>query len=64
MAEQERKGAATFKGNPLTLIGSELKAGDKAPNFQLLANDLSPVTLESFKGKTKLVSVVDRKSVV
>ena len=58
MAEQERKGAATFKGNPLTLVGPELKKGDKAPNFQLLANDLSVVTLESFKGKTKLISVV------
>ena len=58
MSEQERKGAATFKGNPLTLIGPELKRGDKAPGFQLLANDLSPVTLESFKGKTKLISVV------
>ena len=58
MADLERKGAVTFKGNPLTLIGPELKKGDKAPNFQLLANDLSPVTLESFKGKTKLISVV------
>lgn len=58
MAEQENKGRATFKGNPLTLIGPELKKGDKAPNFQLLANDLSVVTLENFKGKTKLISVV------
>ena len=58
MSEQERKGAVTFKGNPLTLMGPELKAGDKAPHFQLLANDLSPVTLENFKGKTKLISVV------
>ena len=58
MAEQERRGAATFKGNPLTLIGPELKKGDKAPNFQLLASDLSTVSLETFKGKTKLISVV------
>lgn len=58
MAEQERKGAVTFKGNPLTLIGNEIKKGDKAPNFQLLAGDLSPVSLETFKGKTKLISVV------
>lgn len=58
MADQERKGAVTFKGNPLTLIGPELKKGDKAPNFELLANDLSAVTLESFKEKTKLISVV------
>ena len=58
MSEQERRGAATFKGNPLTLIGPELKKGDEAPNFQLLANDLSVVTLQQFKGKTKLLSVV------
>lgn len=58
MAEQERKDRVTFKGNPLTLIGQELKKGDKAPNFQLLANDLSAVSLETFKGKTKLISVV------
>ena len=55
---KERKGAVTFKGNPLTAIGSELKVGDKAPDFKLLANDLSEVTLASFKGKTKLISVV------
>lgn len=58
MSEQERRGAATFKGNPLTLMGPELKIGDTAPNFQLLANDLSVVTLQQFKGKTKLLSVV------
>ncbi len=58
MADEERKDRVTFKGNPLTLLGSELKQGDKAPNFQLLANDLSLVTLESFKGKTRLISVV------
>lgn len=58
MADQERKGAITFKGNPLTAIGPELKAGDKAPDFQLLANDLSAVSLANFKGKTKLISVV------
>ena len=58
MAEQERKGAVTFKGNPLTLIGPELKAGDKAPDFRLLAGDLSEVTFANSKGKTRLVSVV------
>ncbi len=55
---QERKGAVTFKGNPLTLIGPELKAGDKAPEFQVLAGDLSAVTLASSAGKTRLISVV------
>ena len=55
---QERKGAITFKGNPMTLIGPELKVGAKAPDFQVLAGDLSTVTLQSFKGKAKLISVV------
>ena len=54
----ERKGAVTFKGNPLTLVGTELKAGDKAPDFQLLANDLSIVNLASSKGKIRLFNVV------
>ena len=55
---QERKGVVTFKGNPLTLLGSEVKVGSKAPDFQLLAGDLSAVNLQNFKGKTKLISVV------
>lgn len=57
MAE-ERKGAATFQGSPLTLIGPELKAGDKAPDFKLMGTDLKPVTLANSKGKIRLVSVV------
>jgi len=55
---QERKGVATFKGNPLTLIGPELKAGDTAPDFKVVDAGLKPVTLESSKGKTRLISVV------
>ena len=55
---QERTGVITFKGNPLTLIGPELKAGDKAPDFQVLAGDLSAVTLANSAGKTRLISVV------
>ncbi len=48
----------TFKGNPVTLLGNEVKVGDKAPNFSVLANDLSPVTLESTKGQVRLISAV------
>lgn len=48
----------TFKGNPVTLLGQEVKVGDKAPNFTVLANDLSPVTLENSKGSVRLISVV------
>ena len=55
---QEKPNAVTFKGNPLTLIGPDIKIGDKAPNFQVIARDLSPVTLDSSKGKVRLISVV------
>jgi thiol peroxidase len=54
---QERPGVITFKGGPLTLIGPELKKGDPAPNFKLLNNSLQEVTLDSFKGKTLILSV-------
>jgi thiol peroxidase len=53
----ERKGVITFKGGPLTLIGPELKVGDKAPHFKLLNNGLGEVTLDQFKGKTLIISV-------
>ena len=55
---QEKPNAVTFKGNPLTLIGPDIRVGDKAPNFQVIAKDLSPVTLDSSKGKVRLISVV------
>ncbi len=55
---QERAGAATFKGNPLTLIGPELKAGDRAPDFKLNKNFLEEVSLADYAGKVKLISVV------
>lgn len=48
----------TFKNNPVTLLGNEVKVGDKAPEFTVLANDLSPVTLQTDAGKVRLFSVV------
>ena len=54
----ERKNIVTMKGNPLTLVGPELKAGDMAPDFTVLANDLSPVTLADGAGKVRIISVV------
>jgi len=56
--EKERSGFVTFKGNPLTLLGPELKVGDKAPDFQVVDNAMQPATLESFKGKVKIISAV------
>ncbi len=55
---QERTGVITMKGNPLTLTGAEVKPGQKAPDFTVVGNDLSPVTLSSFLGKTVVISSV------
>ena len=57
MAE-ERKGAVTMRGNPLTLVGPELKTGQKAPEFHAVGKGLAPVGLDQFKGKVKVISVI------
>ena len=54
----ERKGIVTMQGNPLTLLGKELKTGDRAPDFTVLSNDLSPVGLSAYQGKTLIISSV------
>lgn len=48
----------TFKGQPLTLTGRELKAGDSAPDAELTANDWSTVKLSDYAGKVHLLNVV------
>src|SRR3970040_840292 len=57
-AMQERKGVITFKRNPVTLLGPEVKAGDKAPDFRVVDTGLAQVTLADFKGKVKIISAV------
>ena len=54
----ERAGIITMKGNPLTLVGKELKVGDIAPDFEVLDNDLAPVKFSSFRGKICVISSV------
>ena len=60
MAEElkERPGATTMRGNPLTLLGPELKAGDKAPDFNAVNNGLQPVTLADTGKAVRIFSVV------
>ncbi|HIJ59905.1 MAG TPA: thiol peroxidase [Nitrospirae bacterium] len=53
----ERKEVITIKGNPLTLVGNEVKVGDKAPDFKVLDGALNEVKLSDFKGKIKVISV-------
>ena len=57
MAE-ERKGAVTLRGNPLTLGGSEIRVGQDAPDFTALDNNLQPVRLSDAKGKVVILSSV------
>lgn len=54
----ERAGVITIHGNPLTLVGPELKPGDKAPDFTVLDNALQPVTLAAAKGKVAVLVTV------
>ena len=54
----ERAGKITMKGNPLTLMGQELKVGDMAPDVVLANNDLAPVSLSSYQGKVCIISSV------
>jgi thiol peroxidase len=57
-AVPERSGLVAFKGNPMTLLGTEVKVGDKAPDFKVVDNAMQPATLDSFRGKIKIVSSV------
>lgn len=54
----ERAGIITFKGNPMTLLGPALKVGDKAPDFNVVDTTLAPVSLNSSKGKIRIISAV------
>ena len=54
----ERLGQITAQGNPLTLLGDEVKVGDAAPDFSATANDMTQVEFSSFRGKTVIISAV------
>ena len=54
----ERAGATTLKGNPMTLVGPELKPGDKAPEFSMVDGSLKPVTLADTGSSVRIFSVV------
>jgi thiol peroxidase len=47
-----------FKGHPLALSGTEVKAGDKAPDFSLVTNDLAEVSLKDYAGKVLILCSV------
>jgi thiol peroxidase len=55
-----RSGAVTFKGNPMTLVGDEVKAGQQAPDFHVhyFEGGLKTISLADLKGKPSIISVV------
>lgn len=55
-----RSAAITFKGTPMTLLGSELKPGDAAPQFKLhfFEGGLKTLTNQDLAGKPTIVSIV------
>ena len=55
---QEREGAATFLGNPLTLEGSEIKVGDRVPDCTVLKPDLSPFSMSEGTDDLTLIASV------
>jgi thiol peroxidase len=55
---EKRAKAVTFKGNPLTLVGPQLKPGDKAPDFSCINSGLEEVTLAKTPARARLFSVV------
>ncbi len=55
---EERKAVVTMRGNPVTLVGPEIKPGQKAPSFSAVGANLASVSLDHFKGKVKIISAV------
>jgi len=45
----------TLRGNPVSLVGNEVKVGETAPDFKLQKSDLSDYTLASSAGKTRVL---------
>jgi len=54
----KRLGIITMGGNPLTLVGNEVKPGDKASDFTALTGDLEAYSLEDAGNQVKIISVV------
>jgi len=54
----ERASAVTLKGAPFTLVGAELKVGDRAPDFDTVGTDFNPISLADTRGSVRVFSVV------
>lgn len=48
----------TFKGNAVKLDGTSVNVGDRAPEIELVANDLSNIKVGGAQGKYQIINVV------
>ncbi|CAB3396122.1 thiol peroxidase [Kyrpidia spormannii] len=55
---EERPGAVNFKGNPVTLVGPEVRRGDVAKPFTVFGAEMRPYRLEDGRGRVRVFSVV------
>ena len=53
-----RPNAVTLRGNPVTLVGPEIKLGQPAPDFTAVDNSLASVKFSDAKGKVLILSAV------
>ena len=54
----ERTGVYTSRGNPLTLVGAEMTAGQKAPDFTVVGQGMKPIKLSDSAGKVRIIASV------
>ena len=52
---EETANVVTIEGKPLTLVGNEVKVGDRAPDFEVIDNELETVKSSSFRGKVCVI---------
>lgn len=57
-AVSETVGLVVAGGKPITLLGKQVYVGEQAPNFKVVNDRFSPITLTDFSNKTILISVV------
>lgn len=55
---KERNSGITFAGDQVTILGEEIKVGDKAPNFVGIKPDMTEYSLADAGDKVKIISVV------
>lgn len=48
----------TMGGNPVTLLGEEIKVGDQAPDFKAVKRDMSAFNFSDIQTPIKIISVV------